>query len=110
MEIRHLYLLVHQNHVTKYYVQRACFANNNYYVIGSEKSSHLLIRDISVSRTHAIIIKKDEQYYLADLDSIEGTRIGGTKLEPRQGYLLSDGCLIQIGQVIIEVEIQGKRI
>ncbi|QLE45026.1 ATP-binding cassette domain-containing protein (plasmid) [Nostoc sp. C052] len=108
MEIRHLYLLVHQNHVTKHYVHRACFADNNHYVIGSEKSCHLLIKDMSVSSTHAIIIKKDEQYYLADLDSVEGTKIGGIKLEPRQGYLLSDGRLIQIGQVIIEVEIQSE--
>ncbi|MBD2450490.1 ATP-binding cassette domain-containing protein [Nostoc sp. FACHB-152] len=100
-----LHLLVHKNPVQEYSIDNACFADNKSYVIGSGKACNLVIDDPSVDVLHAIVARQDNKYYLADLDSGQGTRIGRIRLQPKQGYLLSHGTLIQVGNVIIEVEI-----
>ncbi|BAY41225.1 ABC transporter ATP-binding protein (plasmid) [Nostoc sp. NIES-2111] len=103
MEILHL--LVHTHPVKEYWVDNDCFQDNKSYVIGSSHACHLTISDKSVDALHAMIAWKNQEYYLADLGSVEGTRIGKIRLQPKRGYLLSHQTLVQVGTVIIEVEI-----
>jgi ABC-type multidrug transport system ATPase subunit len=103
MEILHL--LVHTHPVKEYWVDNDCFQDNKSYVIGSSHACHLTISDQSIDALHAMIAWKNYEYYLADLGSVEGTRIGKIRLQPKQGYLLSHQTLVQVGNIIIEVEI-----
>ncbi len=51
---------------------------------------YVIERD-TVSRFHAKLIKQDEQVYLMDLNSTNGTRINGRELNVRDRVLLSEG-------------------
>ena len=57
--------------------------------IGREDSNEIVLRDSSVSRQHCIIEKHDDQFFINDLQSLNGTFINGnqaenTPLEPRR--------------------------
>lgn len=96
---------VHSSPVREYSFDNTYFVDEKCLVIGSGKASQIVISDASIDLLHAMIVRKNHQYYLADLDTTKGTRLGAAKLQPKQGYLLSSGSLIQVGNVIIEVKI-----
>lgn len=50
-----------------------------------------------VSRTHAAITNKEGQYYLTDLESMNGTFVQGIRQEPGVRILLHDGDEIRFG-------------
>lgn len=56
-----------------------------------------------VSRLHAKIAYKDDKYMIQDLGSTNGTRINGNKLVPYQYMPLSDGAVLQIGRLLMNV-------
>ncbi len=69
--------------------------------IGRMKSSHLLLIDKSVSRTHAVIeITGDDEVLLIDLDSSSGTTVNGTKTKKA---LLRSGDVLSFGDVRVGV-------
>ncbi len=57
----------------------------------------------SVSRRHARIFMDDNVIKLEDLGSINGTRVNGRKLDPYLPKILSNGDIIQLGRIKIEV-------
>lgn len=50
-----------------------------------------------VSRRHAVIKNRENQYFLADLDSKNGTFVDGVRLKPKERVLLNDGATIRFG-------------
>jgi len=56
-------------------------------------------RDRGVSRRHAEFVVIDNQLYLRDLGSTNGTRLNRNLLHPNQLYRLADGDLIECGQL-----------
>lgn len=50
-----------------------------------------------VSRRHAVIRNKEDQYYLSDLDSKNGTFVEGERLKPQERILLTDGMTVRFG-------------
>jgi len=62
----------------------------------------------SVSRRHARIIKRDDRIVLEDLGSVNGTFINGERLAPFLSVHLNNGDVLQLGQLSIEVRIQGQ--
>jgi hypothetical protein len=52
-----------------------------------------------VSRHHAQIILYEGALYLEDLNSTNGTRLNGFRLESQNGYRLRDGDEIEAGQI-----------
>ncbi|WGV29055.1 ATP-binding cassette domain-containing protein [Halotia branconii] len=94
-------LTVHTNPTQQCTVQKTPFS------IGSDKYNDLVIHDHSVDKGHAKIAFKEGQYYLVDEGSINGTRVGGIRLEAYRLKALSDGNLIQLGLVIIEIKISS---
>ncbi|MDR2035110.1 MAG: FHA domain-containing protein [Coriobacteriales bacterium] len=63
-------------------------------VIGRDPECDLFLNNMTVSRRHAIIEKKDEKLVLKDLGSLNGTWIDGKVTDRAE---LTDGTLVQIG-------------
>ena len=63
--------------------------NREMLIIGKvDGVSDVLLNRVSVSRVHAKICKKDNEYWISDLNSKNGTFINGKKLEKEEEYPL----------------------
>lgn len=78
------------------------------FIIGRSPSTDLCLRDSTVSRRHLEVIRKDEDVYLKDLSTPNGTFIDGKKLIALEETLYSEGQQIRLGEsrtlLIIEVK------
>ena len=63
--------------------------------IGRSLENDLQLDDASVSRSHAMVSVKDEEFTLVDLGSSGGTRIGDHRIAGRQ---IGEGSVITVGQ------------
>ncbi len=61
-----------------------------------------------VSRRHARIFREGNRVFAEDLASVNGTFVNGTRLDPYLPVTLSDGDLLQLGKVWIEVTIVSQ--
>jgi hypothetical protein len=68
-------------------------------LIGNSDEADFVLKEPTVSRRHALIIKRDATYLLSDLGSLNGTFVNGTKLVPRTEHALSSADDIQIGSL-----------
>jgi pSer/pThr/pTyr-binding forkhead associated (FHA) protein len=64
------------------------------YTIGRTTGNNLVLDYLKISRNHARIERKGGSFILRDLQSTNGTRIGGNKIEQ---HLLQNGDTFQIG-------------
>jgi pSer/pThr/pTyr-binding forkhead associated (FHA) protein len=69
------------------------------FVIGRELINDLIISDPEVSRKHARLFKKNEQYYVEDLNSTNGTYHAGKQIT--RPSLLKSGDLIDLGKSVV---------
>jgi len=60
-------------------------------------SDIFLEQDMQTSRHHALLKREDDDYTLYDLRSISGVFVNGEKLTDAQGYQLTPGDIITIG-------------
>ncbi len=60
-------------------------------------------REHGVSRRHALIRQKDQQLFLEDLGSTNGTHLNGGELEPGKEYRLRDGDQIDVGEIRLSI-------
>ena len=63
--------------------------------VGRSLENDLQLDDSSVSRSHAMVLVRDEEFTLVDLGSTGGTRIGEHRISGRQ---LGEGSTITVGQ------------
>ncbi|NEU83120.1 ATP-binding cassette domain-containing protein [Nostoc sp. UIC 10630] len=96
-----LHLTIHTIPIQQCTVEKTPFS------IGSDKYNDLVIPDKSVDKGHAKIAFKEGQYYLLDEGSTNGTRVGGIRLEAYRFRALTDGNLIELGSVIVEIKISS---
>jgi pSer/pThr/pTyr-binding forkhead associated (FHA) protein len=68
--------------------------------VGRMRSSHLLLDDESVSRTHAVIEVTGQEVLLIDLDSSSGTAVNGTRVKKA---VLAAGDQIEFGKARVVV-------
>jgi hypothetical protein len=54
---------------------------------------------MGVSRQHALLQKMDNQYYIIDQGSSNGTFINGTRLKPYDSYEINQGDRLILGQL-----------
>src|ERR1044072_5143736 len=64
-------------------------------VIGRETAAHLCIADASVSRRHSKIEKKDDDFVISDLESLNGTFVNNVPVRSR---VLEHGDRVRIGE------------
>ncbi len=63
--------------------------------IGRRPDSEVFLDDITVSRDHALLIRRNEQWYLDDCGSLNGTYVNRERIESRA---LAEGDEVQIGK------------
>lgn len=60
----------------------------------------LVLQDASVSRMHARVTKEDENIYLEDLNSTNGTFQNNRRMHPYEKKKLEEGDEIKFGKVV----------
>ena len=63
--------------------------------IGRRPDSEVFLDDVTVSRDHALLIQRGEQWYLDDCGSLNGTYVNRSRIESRR---LEEGYEVQIGK------------
>jgi pSer/pThr/pTyr-binding forkhead associated (FHA) protein len=63
--------------------------------VGRRPESDIFLDDVTVSRDHAVIVRRGSDYYLDDLGSLNGTYVNRQRVDSRR---LEDGDEVQIGK------------
>jgi pSer/pThr/pTyr-binding forkhead associated (FHA) protein len=69
--------------------------------IGRGPDNDIQVKEKSVSRKHVKIIKRENSYFIEDLNSKNGTFIQGTQIHPGKVFTLEEGTPVAIGNVVI---------
>ncbi|MFA7532928.1 MAG: FHA domain-containing protein [Tissierellaceae bacterium] len=65
--------------------------------LGRQNNNDVVIKDQYVSKEHFQIVEDEKEYYLEDLESVNGTYLNGDKLYDI--VKLKDGDIIRIGKI-----------
>ena len=63
--------------------------------IGREPTSDVFLDDVTVSRNHALLVRRRDGLYIDDLGSLNGTYVNRRRIE---SHRLADGDEIQVGK------------
>jgi FHA domain len=63
--------------------------------IGRRPEAEVFLDDVTVSRDHALLIRRGENWYLDDCGSLNGTYVNRSRIE---SHLLEEGDEVQIGK------------
>jgi hypothetical protein len=63
--------------------------------IGRRPDSNIFLDDVTVSRDHALLVRRSGDYYLDDLGSLNGTYVNRHRIE---SHRLEDGDELQVGK------------
>jgi hypothetical protein len=63
--------------------------------VGRRPDSDVFLDDVTVSRDHALVVKRGGDFYLDDLGSLNGTYVNRQRIE---SHRLADGDELQIGK------------
>lgn len=63
--------------------------------VGRRPESDVFLDDVTVSRDHAVVVRREGEYYLDDCGSLNGTYVNRRRIE---SHRLSDGDEVQIGK------------
>jgi len=74
------------------------------FTIGRVPGNSLMLPHARVSRHHADITFHDGQFYIEDLESSNGTIVGGERIEAKQPRLIKPGDSIQFGPFTLNFE------
>lgn len=69
-------------------------------VIGRSRSTDLNVPVHTVSNNHALLVRRGEdKWMIKDLESQNGTKVNGHKLDPTKRYVIGPGDIIEMGGV-----------
>ena len=63
--------------------------------IGRQPEADIFLDDVTVSRDHALLVRRDSSYYLDDCGSLNGTYVNRERVD---SHRLADGDELQIGK------------
>ena len=63
--------------------------------IGRTPDAAVFLDDVTVSRNHALLVRREDGFYIDDLGSLNGTYVNRRRIE---SHKLSDGDEIQVGK------------
>jgi hypothetical protein len=69
--------------------------NGDRLTVGRRPDSDIFLDDVTVSRDHAILVRRGNEYYLDDCGSLNGTYVNRRRIE---SHHLADGDELQIGK------------
>src|SRR5689334_350158 len=73
--------------------------------IGRKEGNTIRLTERNVSRRHARILRQNGAVSIEDLNSYNGVRVNGTRIQGRTGLSVSDR--VQIGDYLIELKLDG---
>ena len=85
------------NETLKEKIPVLCWENT----IGRSKSSDIVIKDPTVSRSHCVLLRREEGWFVTDVGSKSGTRVNGKKVKERHPVKLDDQ--IKIGSTTLRL-------
>ncbi|HEX9035898.1 MAG TPA: FHA domain-containing serine/threonine-protein kinase [Ktedonobacterales bacterium] len=62
----------------------------------------------TVSRRHARFTRRDDRYYIEDLNAFNRTRLNGAPLVPHQDAEIHDGDTLRLGNIDLRFEARGR--
>lgn len=65
------------------------------FTVGRDTSSDVFLDDVTVSRNHAVIVRRADALHIDDLGSLNGTYVNRRRIE---SHALTDGDELQIGK------------
>jgi hypothetical protein len=71
--------------------------------IGRAPDNDIQINEKSVSRNHVKLIKKEDAYFIEDLNSKNGTFIKDMQIHPGKIFKLEEGVPVTIGSVMVSI-------
>jgi len=80
-----------------------CYSQSTF--IGRTRDNHLTLRDVSISRRHARIERRNGDFILEDLNSTNGTILNK---KPVSREMLHHGDKIQIGETVLQFIVEEK--
>ena len=78
-------------------------------VIGRRDSCSIVLSEKIVSAVHAKIVSKQDNYYLVDLKSLNGTQLNGEQILPDREIKIHSGDMISIGSYSLIVDLHVKQ-
>lgn len=63
--------------------------------VGRRPDADVFLDDVTVSRDHALLVRRGDEYYLDDCGSLNGTYVNRSRIE---SHRLEDGDELQIGK------------
>lgn len=75
--------------------------------IGRVEPNDIVVRDDRVSRQHAVIQQADGRYTVTDLESLNGTYLGGERIPPKQPVPWQPGQPLRIGDHTLFLQLPG---
>lgn len=86
-------------------IYKLIFTSNNILSLGRSKSADVYIEESSIGRNHLNIISQSDELYMCDNNSLNGSYINETQLQPLKNYLASDGDIICVGETKLKLQI-----
>ena len=76
--------------------------DNPVYTIGKKKDEvEVVLEDASISRMHARILRDQDNYFVEDLNSTNGTYKNGLRMQPYEKRKLEEGDEIRLGKITL---------
>ena len=69
--------------------------DNERMTIGRRPDSDIFLDDVTVSRDHALVVRRGEDWFLDDLGSLNGTYVNRRRIDSQK---LDDGDEVQVGK------------
>ncbi|MDO5124426.1 MAG: FHA domain-containing protein, partial [Eubacteriales bacterium] len=88
-------LIMLYNETIKQKIPILCWEN----LIGRGKGSDIVIQDPTVSRSHCVLLRRQEGWFISDIDSKGGTFVNGEEVEERRKLAVNDK--IRIGSTTL---------
>ncbi len=79
----------------------SCEIKTHAMFIGRSPQNDFQIKDPTVSRRHMRIITRGESFFIADLESENGTYLSGSRLTPGVEYEIREGAPVVIGRSVL---------
>ena len=83
--------------------QYPCYSQKTF--IGRTRANHVPIKDISISRRHARIERREGDFILEDLNSTNGTMLNKKSISRE---MLHHGDKIQVGETVLQFIVEEK--
>lgn len=79
-------------------------------VIGRQNDSGILLTGSAVSRQHAVVLRRQDRWFVEDLGSSNGTFLNGIRLSPHRPFPFAERDLLQVGPYVFTLRLAAATI